>query len=177
MGNSGSVPENYGFKIVEIISKSPGEKAGLVVEADFILTVNGKKLRKMTPEQIKDLVQSNEDREIKLKVFNSASGQIRDVTIVPSNKWPGQGLLGVRIRLEPYGDLNVEVSIAVRKIMILLSKMQNAQKILNFRTANFLGMIYTKKKIVVVGKRGKLGTHRPARTLRFHQTESRDCRR
>jgi S1-C subfamily serine protease len=114
MGNNGSVPENYGFKIVEIISRSPGEKAGLIVEADFILTVNGKKLRKLHPDQIKELVQSNEDKELKLKVFNSTTGQIRDVTIVPTKNWPGQGLLGVKIRLEPYGDLNVEVSIAVR---------------------------------------------------------------
>lgn len=117
MGNSnGTVPENFGFKIVEVMGKSPGEKAGLIAETDFILTVNGKKLRKLTPDQIKNLIQSNEDKESTIKVYNSSRGQIRDVTIIPTKNWPGQGLLGLRIRLEPYGAVNVENSIPVSEL-------------------------------------------------------------
>ena len=57
MGNTESIPPNYGFQVIEILDRSPGAKSGLILETDFVLTVNGKKLRKMTPETIKALVQ------------------------------------------------------------------------------------------------------------------------
>lgn len=57
MGNSDSIPSNYGFKVVEILDQSPGAKCGLILNTDYVLTVNGKKLRKMSPETIKELVQ------------------------------------------------------------------------------------------------------------------------
>lgn len=40
-----------------------------------------------------------------LKVYNSAAGQVRDVYLTPSRNWPGSNLLGIKIRLEPFGDL------------------------------------------------------------------------
>ncbi len=104
MGNADSVPKNWGFKVIELVNQSPGQKAGLIVGSDFILTVNGRKLRRLTAEQIKDLVQSNEDQEATLKVLNIETGKIRELLITPTRKWPGDGLLGVKIRLAPYGD-------------------------------------------------------------------------
>lgn len=37
-----------------------------------------------------------------MKVFNEGTCKIRDVVIVPSKDWPGDGLLGVVLKMEKY---------------------------------------------------------------------------
>ena len=48
------------------------------------------------------LLQENKEKEVELLVWNIKSQQERLVTLVPSDSWPGQGLLGVTIRLDNY---------------------------------------------------------------------------
>ena len=49
-----------------------------------------------------------------LKVYNNAADQVRDVLLTPSRNWPGDGLLGIKIRLAPFGDLrHIHMNVAV----------------------------------------------------------------
>ena len=46
-----------------------------------------------------------------LTVYNTATTKQRDVVLTPSSSWPGEGLLGIKIKLNTYDaprlDLNV----------------------------------------------------------------------
>lgn len=48
------------------------------------------------------LLKAFENKDLELKVYNSMSQSIRTVAIRPSRKWPGQGLLGISMKLVPY---------------------------------------------------------------------------
>lgn len=71
----------------------------------------------------------NENREVHLKVFNENTSKIRDVTIVPSKNWPGEGLLGVVLKLEKYDPhtkktASTEVCACnAQPILLLISKL------------------------------------------------------
>lgn len=143
MGNKAPAGQNEpmaGFRVKEIRKLSPAAKCGLLLSADYILSANGKSLKTMDPSSIAELIkvrsqtlrpcfsfrvpcanstmwvwgeQSNENREVHLKVFNENTCKVRDVTIVPSKDWPGEGLLGVVLRLETY-DPYMRTSTGVR---------------------------------------------------------------
>eukprot|EP00981_Chlorochromonas_danica_P003988 scaffold753_cov164-Ochromonas_danica.AAC.18 len=51
---------------------------------------------------IKGSLQANENKQIALKVFNENTAKVRDVYVTPTRDWPGEGLLGLIIRLEKY---------------------------------------------------------------------------
>ncbi len=121
MGNNESAPNNYGFKVLEVTSKGPGEKAGLIAQEDFVLTVHGRKLRNMSSEQLKELVQANEDRELILKVMNGRTQKIRDCVIIPTKKWHGQNLLGIKLRLVPFSDMKPEVELTSVEVRVFLA--------------------------------------------------------
>jgi hypothetical protein len=51
-------------------------------------------------------------------VFNSHTKVNRDVTLVPTSNWPGEGLLGIKLKLmvyeKPIGELNDAANIRSR---------------------------------------------------------------
>lgn len=49
-------------------------------------------------DTLKALLKANVERPVKLEVFNMKTMKVREVEVVPSNMWGGQGLLGASVR-------------------------------------------------------------------------------
>ena len=49
-------------------------------------------------ETLKDLLKANIEKPVKMLVYSSKTRRVREVELVPSHHWGGQGLLGVSIR-------------------------------------------------------------------------------
>lgn len=49
-------------------------------------------------ETLKDLLKANIEKPVKMLVYSSKTRRVREVELVPSHQWGGQGLLGVSIR-------------------------------------------------------------------------------
>lgn len=49
-------------------------------------------------DTFKEMLKASIDKQVKLTIYSSKTQTVRTVTIVPSNNWGGQGLLGVSIR-------------------------------------------------------------------------------
>lgn len=95
MGGSESKP---GYRIVEIIGKSPADDKGLTPYVDFIVSFNGTNiLESNLPFQ--ELIKSNIDCPITLGIFSIKDMSTREVQITPQ-KWEGDGLLGLSLRYE-----------------------------------------------------------------------------
>lgn len=60
-------------------------------------------------ETLKDLLKLNVEREVKLTVYSSKTQTVRQVGIIPSQMWGGQGLLGVSIRFCSFENANENV--------------------------------------------------------------------
>ncbi|OMJ89055.1 hypothetical protein SteCoe_8881 [Stentor coeruleus] len=95
MGGSESRP---GYRIMEILNNSPGDKESFQIFLDFIVSLNGTNLiESQLPFQ--ELIKANENCPITLGVLNLLTSEIREVIITPS-KWEGEGLLGINLRYE-----------------------------------------------------------------------------
>lgn len=49
-------------------------------------------------DTLKDLLKANIEKPVKMAVYSSKTQNVREVSIMPSHNWGGQGLLGVSIR-------------------------------------------------------------------------------
>lgn len=49
-------------------------------------------------DTLKALLKANVEKPVKLEVFNMKTMKVREVEVVPSNMWGGQGLLGASVR-------------------------------------------------------------------------------
>ena len=49
-------------------------------------------------ETLKEVLKANVERPVKTLVYSSKSQQVRELELVPTHQWGGQGLLGVSIR-------------------------------------------------------------------------------
>ena len=49
-------------------------------------------------ETLKDLLKANVEKPVKMLVYSSKTQKVREVELMPSHNWGGQGLLGVSIR-------------------------------------------------------------------------------
>lgn len=86
-----------GYHVLKILENSPAHHAGLEAYFDFVISIDGVRLNQEN-DLLKQILQKYIDQPVKVGVYNSKSRSIRDVTLVPSNTWGGQGLLGVSIR-------------------------------------------------------------------------------
>lgn len=139
MGNSQttSKSDKVGFQITHVAPQSPGAQAGLVVDEDFILTMNGLPVPLMDAEKIMNVckvrhamcfvaaraslccffssvschiityfhdlsVQTMINKPVLLAVYSTKTLAMRDVVLIPSENWPGEGILGIKIKLGPY---------------------------------------------------------------------------
>lgn len=135
MGNAQALnSDKIGFQVISVSPQSPGEAAGLKVTEDFILTMNGQSLPFMEAEKIMSTVkvfpscqnlvrldffktklrsaclQNSVNRPVLLTVYNVKSGKSRDVVLTPSSSWPGDGLLGIKIKLGIYEAVHIDVN-------------------------------------------------------------------
>jgi len=58
-------------------------------------------------ETLKDLLKANIEKPVKMLVYSSKTRRVREVELVPSHQWGGQGLLGVSIRLHTLRIRNI----------------------------------------------------------------------
>jgi len=103
MGGSESKP---GYRILEVLTKSPAYVAKLQPFLDFILAVNGTELMQ-SEMPFQDLIRANEGCPITLTVYSILTRQERECLIVPQKGWGGDEILGIAVR---YEDANLAAS-------------------------------------------------------------------
>ncbi|KAK2497902.1 hypothetical protein MC885_006119 [Smutsia gigantea] len=86
-----------GFHLYGVQENSPAQQAGLEPYFDFIITIGHSRLNKEN-DTLKALLKANVEKPVKLQVFSTKTMKVREVEVVPSNMWGGQGLLGASVR-------------------------------------------------------------------------------
>lgn len=111
------------WHILEVSPNSPAQSAGLKSYSDFII---GADTLVQEHEDLFALIESHDQTQLKLFVYNYVTDQTREVVITPNSAWGGQGLLGCdigygylhRIPSRPAGELSQEqISSAQEKVM------------------------------------------------------------
>lgn len=112
MGGSQSSPipggGTEGYHVLRVQDGSPGHKAGLEAFFDFIVAMGNQRLNQDN-ETLKDLLKNNVERPLKMLVYSSKTQKVRELEIVPTHNWGGQGLLGVSIRFCSFEGANENV--------------------------------------------------------------------
>ncbi|KAL0272334.1 UNVERIFIED_CONTAM: hypothetical protein PYX00_005349 [Menopon gallinae] len=82
------------WHVLEVHPSSPAEAAGLKPFEDYII---GADSLLHESEDLFSLIESHENRSLKLYVYNTVEDSCREVTITPSSSWGGEGSLGCGI--------------------------------------------------------------------------------
>ncbi len=97
-----------GYHVLRVQENSPGHKAGLEAFFDFVIGIGNTRLDK-DDDTLKKLLKENEERPVRVLVYSSKTLSVREVTLTPTNRWGGQGLLGVSIRFCSFEGANENV--------------------------------------------------------------------
>ncbi|XP_059182963.1 Golgi reassembly-stacking protein 1-like [Centropristis striata] len=97
-----------GYHVHGVQEHSPALKAGLEPFFDFILSIGNTRLNKES-DLLKDLLKANVEKAVKLEVYNSKTQRVRELEVIPSNMWGGQGLLGASVRFCSFEGANENV--------------------------------------------------------------------
>ncbi|XP_029313998.1 Golgi reassembly-stacking protein 2-like [Cottoperca gobio] len=97
-----------GYHVHGLQEDSPALRAGLEPFFDFILSIGNTRLNKES-DLLKDLLKANVEKAVKLEVYNSKSQRVRELEVIPSNMWGGQGLLGASVRFCSFEGANENV--------------------------------------------------------------------
>nr|XP_056713750.1 Golgi reassembly-stacking protein 1 [Euleptes europaea] len=110
LGSSSEVPDggSEGYHVHWVQENSPAHQAGLEPFFDFILTIGHTRLNK-EGDTLKDLLKANVEKVVKLEVYNIKTMKVREVEVIPSNMWGGQGLLGASVRFCSFQGANEHV--------------------------------------------------------------------
>uniref|UniRef100_A0A8C3B8X9 Golgi reassembly stacking protein 1 n=1 Tax=Cairina moschata TaxID=8855 RepID=A0A8C3B8X9_CAIMO len=110
LGSSSEVPDGgaEGFHVHGVQENSPAQQGGLEPFFDFIIAIGHTRLNKEN-NMLKDLLKANVEKAVKLEVYNIKTMKIREVEVVPSNMWGGQGLLGASVRFCSFQGANEHV--------------------------------------------------------------------
>ncbi|NXJ92678.1 GORS1 protein, partial [Corythaixoides concolor] len=87
---------------------SPAQQGGLEPFFDFIIAIGHTRLNKEN-NMLKDLLKANVEKAVKLQVYNIKTMKMREVEVIPSNMWGGQGLLGASVRFCSFQGANEHV--------------------------------------------------------------------
>ncbi|KFV00148.1 Golgi reassembly-stacking protein 1, partial [Tauraco erythrolophus] len=87
---------------------SPAQQGGLEPFFDFIIAIGHTRLNKEN-NMLKDLLKANVEKAVKLEVYNIKTMKMREVEVIPSNMWGGQGLLGASVRFCSFQGANEHV--------------------------------------------------------------------
>lgn len=94
MDNYATAEENL-LRVLSVEKQSPAALAGLTPNTDYLL---GTTVESFENENIlAEVLEENEDNVVEVYVYNIESDVVRVVTLVPSVKWGGNGLLGAEI--------------------------------------------------------------------------------
>ncbi|XP_029865794.1 Golgi reassembly-stacking protein 1 isoform X1 [Aquila chrysaetos chrysaetos] len=110
LGSSSQVPDGgaEGFHVHGVQENSPAQQGGLEPFFDFIIAIGHTRLNKEN-NMLKDLLKANAEKAVKLEVYNIKTMKIREVEVIPSNMWGGQGLLGASVRFCSFQGANEHV--------------------------------------------------------------------
>ncbi|XP_068002041.1 Golgi reassembly-stacking protein 1 [Melanerpes formicivorus] len=110
LGSSSEVPDGgaEGFHVHGVQENSPAQQGGLEPFFDFIIAIGHTRLNKEN-NMLKDLLKANAEKVVKLEVYNIKTMKIREVEVIPSNMWGGQGLLGASVRFCSFQGANEHV--------------------------------------------------------------------
>ncbi|XP_078136808.1 Golgi reassembly-stacking protein 1-like isoform X1 [Sander vitreus] len=97
-----------GYHVHGVQEDSPALRAGLEPFFDFILSIGNTRLNKES-DLLKDLLKANVEKPVKLEVYNSKTQRVRELEVIPSNMWGGQGLLGASVRFCSFEGANENV--------------------------------------------------------------------
>uniref|UniRef100_A0A3Q3W291 PDZ GRASP-type domain-containing protein n=1 Tax=Mola mola TaxID=94237 RepID=A0A3Q3W291_MOLML len=97
-----------GYHILRVQDNSPGHHAGLEPFFDFIISICDTRLNKDN-DTLKEMLNRNVERPVKLLLYSSKTLAVRETTVIPSNLWGGQGLVGVSIRFCSFDGANENV--------------------------------------------------------------------
>ncbi|XP_070830048.1 Golgi reassembly-stacking protein 1a [Chaetodon trifascialis] len=98
----------YGYHVHGVQPSSPAEQAGLQPFFDFILSLDNRRLNEEN-DLLKELLKANMERAVKMEVYSTKTTRVRELEVVPSNMWGGQGLLGASVRFCSYQGANENV--------------------------------------------------------------------
>ncbi|XP_017276396.1 Golgi reassembly-stacking protein 1a isoform X2 [Kryptolebias marmoratus] len=98
----------YGYHVHGVQPNSPAEKAGLQPFFDFILSLDNKRLNEEN-DLLKELLKANMEKAVRMEVYSTKTTRVRELDVVPSNMWGGQGLLGASVRFCSYQGANENV--------------------------------------------------------------------
>ncbi|XP_062477372.1 Golgi reassembly-stacking protein 1 [Pezoporus occidentalis] len=110
LGSSSEVPDGgaEGFHVHGVQENSPAQQGGLEPFFDFIIAIGHTRLNKEN-NMLKDLLKANAEKAVKLEVYNIKTMKMREVEVIPSNMWGGQGLLGASVRFCSFQGANEHV--------------------------------------------------------------------
>ncbi|XP_078120791.1 Golgi reassembly-stacking protein 1a [Sander vitreus] len=91
----------YGYHVHGVQPNSPAEMAGLQPFFDFILSLDNKRLNEEN-DLLKELLKANMERAVRMEVYSTKTTRVRELEVVPSTMWGGQGLLGASVRFCSY---------------------------------------------------------------------------
>jgi len=91
---------------LKVVTNSPCDQLGLVPYFDVVTHVNGTRLNS---NQASLLSLITEGSPTKLTVLNYPQSTSREVTVVPSRGWGGNGLLGLVLRFDCYENADEDV--------------------------------------------------------------------
>lgn len=66
-------------------------------------------LQNKESDLLKDLLKANVEKAVKLEVYNSKTQRVKELEVIPSNMWGGQGLLGASVRFCSFEGANENV--------------------------------------------------------------------
>ncbi|KAJ3594758.1 hypothetical protein NHX12_004065 [Muraenolepis orangiensis] len=98
----------YGYHVHGVQDNSPAEKAGLEPFFDFILTLDTTRLNEEN-DQLKELLKASMEKAVRMEVYSTKTMALRELQVVPSGMWGGQGLLGASVRFCSYQGANENV--------------------------------------------------------------------
>ncbi|OQR95550.1 golgi reassembly-stacking protein [Thraustotheca clavata] len=81
--------EDHLLHVLEVAENSPAYLASLEPDADYLLGTHERVFR--DPEDLYDEILDNLDKPLQCYVYNAKTDQVRLVTIVPNDRWGGEG--------------------------------------------------------------------------------------
>lgn len=82
------------WHILEVHPSSPAETSGLRSFSDYII---GADSILHESEDLFSLIETHENKQLKIYVYNIDEDKCREVVIIPNSKWGGEGSLGAGI--------------------------------------------------------------------------------
>jgi len=94
MDDYATAEENL-LRVLSVEKDSPAALAGLTPQTDYLL---GTTMESFENEDVlADVLETSEDNVVEMYVYNTQSDVVRVITLIPSLKWGGRGLLGAEV--------------------------------------------------------------------------------